>query len=171
VGGDIAKGLSHLKLVRLVTGEPRRHLEHKISLHKAASEVRHIVIFNKGSTTGPNGVSELGLAPHGVTVLTTKHSPDKIALKKSGVGVGCAPVSPALAAGLPLAVAEQDHQLRGAKFFERKCCLLVTYRHTRKKTGRGAYWLLLNKPIIRVLAPLIYIRAHTFMLVHHLNQQ
>jgi hypothetical protein len=72
------------------------------------------------------------------------------------VGVGCAPMSPALAAGLPLAVAaEQDHQLRGAIFFERKCCLLVTCRHTRKKTGRGAHWLLLNEPIVRVLAPLI----------------
>jgi hypothetical protein len=31
----------------------------------------------------------------------------------------------------------------------------VTCRHTRKKTGRGAHWLLLNEPIIRVLAPLI----------------
>jgi hypothetical protein len=41
-------------------------------------------------------------------------------------------VSPALAAGLPLAVAEQNHQLRGAIFFERKCCLLVT-SHTRAK--------------------------------------
>jgi hypothetical protein len=63
--------------------------------------------------------------------------------------MGCAaPVSPALAAGLPLAVAEQDHQLRGAKCFERKCCFLVTCRHTRKKTGRGACWLLLNEPVI-----------------------
>jgi hypothetical protein len=62
-GGGIAKGLSYLKLVRLVTGgEPRRHaLEHKILLHKAASEVRYITIFNNGSTTGPNGVSELSL--------------------------------------------------------------------------------------------------------------
>jgi hypothetical protein len=50
-------------------------LEHKISLHKAASEVRYIVIFNNGSTTEPNGVSELSLAPHGVAVITTKHSP------------------------------------------------------------------------------------------------
>jgi hypothetical protein len=39
-GEDVAKGLSHLVLVRSVTGEPRRRLEHKISLHKAASEVR-----------------------------------------------------------------------------------------------------------------------------------
>jgi hypothetical protein len=38
----------------IATGEPRRHLEHKISLHKAASEVRYIVIFNNGSTTEPN---------------------------------------------------------------------------------------------------------------------
>jgi hypothetical protein len=59
------------------------------------------------------------------------------------VGVGCAPVSPALAAGLPLAVAEQDHQLRGMSFA------------SAKKTGRGAYWLLLNEPIPRLLAPLI----------------
>jgi hypothetical protein len=99
------------------------HLEHKISLHKAASEVRYIVIFNNGSTTGPNGVSELSLGPHKATVLTNKHPPAEIGRKKSGVGVGCAPVSPVLAAGLPLAVAEQDHQLRGAIFFEQKCCL------------------------------------------------
>jgi hypothetical protein len=68
--------------------------------------------------------------------------------------VGCAPVSPPLAAGLPFAVAvscEQDHQLiRGAIFFERKCCLLVTCRHTHKKNRAGAYWLLLNEPIFRI---------------------
>jgi hypothetical protein len=58
-GEDVAKGLSHLMLVRSVTGEP-----HRILLHKAASEVRYIVTFNNGSTTEPNGVSELGLAPH-----------------------------------------------------------------------------------------------------------
>jgi hypothetical protein len=83
---------------------------HKIALHKAsASEVRYIVIFNSGSTTEPNGASELSLAPHRATMLTTtKHSPAEIARKKSRVGVGCAPVSPALAAGLPLAGAEQD---------------------------------------------------------------
>jgi hypothetical protein len=46
-GDDIAKGLSHLILVRLVTGEPRRHLEHKTALHKAASEVRYVVIFQQ----------------------------------------------------------------------------------------------------------------------------
>jgi hypothetical protein len=62
-------------LVRLVTGEPRRRLAHKISLHKAASEVRYIVNFNNGSSTEPNGVSELGLAPHRVTMLATKHPP------------------------------------------------------------------------------------------------
>ena len=45
-------------------------MEHKISLHKAASEVRYIVIFNNGSPTEPNGVSELSLAPHRATVLT-----------------------------------------------------------------------------------------------------
>ena len=43
-------------------------MEHKIALHKAASEVRYIVIFNNGSPTEPNGVSELGLAPHRATV-------------------------------------------------------------------------------------------------------
>ena len=58
---------------------------YKISLHKAASEVRYIVIFNNGSPTEPNGVSELGLAPHRVTMLTTKHSLAEIARKKSGV--------------------------------------------------------------------------------------
>jgi hypothetical protein len=35
------------------------------------SEVRYVVIYNNGSPTEPNGVSELGLAPHRVTVLTT----------------------------------------------------------------------------------------------------
>jgi hypothetical protein len=72
---DVAKGFSHLILVRSVTGEPRRRFEHNLSLHKAASEVRYIVIFNNGSTTEPNGVSELSLTPHRATVLTTKHSP------------------------------------------------------------------------------------------------
>jgi hypothetical protein len=48
-------------LVQSVTGEPLRHLEHQISLHKAASEVRYIAIFNNGSPTEPNGVSELSL--------------------------------------------------------------------------------------------------------------
>jgi hypothetical protein len=53
-----------------------------------------MVIFNNGSsTTGPNGVSELGLAPHRASVLTTKHSPAKITRMASGVGVGCPPVS------------------------------------------------------------------------------
>jgi hypothetical protein len=135
----------------VVTGELRRHLEHKISLHKAASEVRYIVVFNNGSTTEPNGASELSLAPHGVTMLTTKHSPAEIARKKSGVGVGCAPVSPALAAGLPLAVAEQDHRLRGEIFFERKCCLLVTCRHTRKKNSA-----------VRVLLPIKRAKSAAF---------
>jgi hypothetical protein len=51
-------------LVRLVTGEPRRRLAHKIALHKAASEVRYIVNFNNGSTTEPNGVSEFILTAH-----------------------------------------------------------------------------------------------------------
>jgi hypothetical protein len=105
--------------------------------------VRYIANFNNGSTTGPNGVSELCLAPHRATVLTTKHAPAEIARKKPVVGVGCAPVSPALAAGFPLAVAEQDHQLRGANFFVRKCCLLgAACRHTRKKTARCACYFL-----------------------------
>jgi hypothetical protein len=69
-------------------GEPRRRLEHKIALHKAASEVRYVVIFNNGSPTEPNGVSELSLAPHRVTLLTTKHSPAEIARKKSLQGWG-----------------------------------------------------------------------------------
>jgi hypothetical protein len=41
-------------LSRQSTGEPRRRLEHKIALHKAASEVRYIVIFNNGSPTEPS---------------------------------------------------------------------------------------------------------------------
>jgi hypothetical protein len=45
-------------------GRAHRRLEHKISLHKAASEVRDIVIVNNGITTKPHGISELGLAPH-----------------------------------------------------------------------------------------------------------
>jgi hypothetical protein len=55
--------------------------------------VRYIVIFNNGSPTEPNGVSELSLAPHRVTMLTTKHSPAEIARKKSRVGAECSPVS------------------------------------------------------------------------------
>jgi hypothetical protein len=75
-------------------------LEHKIALHKAASEVRYIVIFNNGSPTEPNGVSELSLAPHRATVLTTsKHSPAEIARKKPRVGVECPPVSCLLSRG------------------------------------------------------------------------
>jgi hypothetical protein len=72
-------------------------LEHTIALHKAASEVCYVVIFNNGSPTEPNGVSELGfkgLAPHRATAaLTAKHPPAEIARNKSGVGVGvgCAP--------------------------------------------------------------------------------
>jgi hypothetical protein len=84
-------------------------------------------------------VSCLGLAPHGVTMVTTKHSPAEIARKKSGVrGGGMSPRVPCEYAGLPLAVAEQDHQLRGAKIFERKCCLLGSAMPTqpcRKKRG------------------------------------
>jgi hypothetical protein len=72
-----------------------RRLEHKISLHKAASaEVRYIVIFNNGSTTEPNGASELGLAPHRARMLTTKHPPAEIARKKSRAKGGGAGMSP-----------------------------------------------------------------------------
>jgi hypothetical protein len=125
-------------------------------LEVAHSEVRYIVNFNNGSTTGPNGVSELGLAPHRATVLTTKHSPVEIAREKSGVGVGCVVyVDVPLCHPLLLPDSRLQSQSRTANFAARKCCLLVTCRPTRKKTGRGAYWLLLNEPIIRVLAPLI----------------
>jgi hypothetical protein len=91
-------------------------------------------------------------------MFTTKHPPAEVAQNKSRAAVGCALVPPALAAGglcIPLAVAEQDHQLRSAKTIERKCCLIVTCRHTHQKTGRGAYYLLLNEPIFCVLAPII----------------
>jgi hypothetical protein len=90
-------------------------------------------------------------------MFTTKHPPAEVAQNKSRAAVGCALVPPALAAGLciPLAVAEQDHQLRSAKTIERKCCLIVTCRHTHQKTGRGAYYLLLNEPIFCFWAPLI----------------
>jgi hypothetical protein len=37
---------------------------------------------------------------------------------------------------------KQDHQLRGAKFFERKWYLLVPCQHMQKKTGGGAYYFL-----------------------------
>jgi hypothetical protein len=63
-------------------------LEHKISLHKAASEVRYIVIFNNGSTTEHSGASELSLAPHRATVLATKHPLAEIARKKHDVSAG-----------------------------------------------------------------------------------
>jgi hypothetical protein len=100
--GRLSRRASHLILGRSVTGEPRRRSEPKISLHKAASGVRYIVIFNSGSTTGSNGVSELGLAPHRAAVfatklvlLSTKHPPAEVARKKSRAAVGCALVSPA----------------------------------------------------------------------------
>jgi hypothetical protein len=50
--------------------------------------VHYLVIFNNGSTTEPNGVSELNLAPHRATVLTTRHSPAEIARNKSRRGGG-----------------------------------------------------------------------------------
>jgi hypothetical protein len=99
----------------------------------------------------------LGLAPHRATVLTNKHPPAEAARKNPRAGVGCAPVSPSLAAGLPLALLAASCFLQLA-VDERKCCLLVTCRQTRKKTGRGAHWLLLHfkrASIARVLAPLI----------------
>jgi hypothetical protein len=64
-----------------------------IALHKAASEVRYVVFFYNGSPTEPNGVSELGLAPHRATVLTTKHSPAEVARKKPRAGVEFSPES------------------------------------------------------------------------------
>jgi hypothetical protein len=51
----IAKGLSHLVLLDSFShGRPRRHLAlgAQTPLHKAASEVRYVVFFNNGSTTG-----------------------------------------------------------------------------------------------------------------------
>ena len=63
-------------------------MEHKIALHKAASEVRYIVIFNNGSTTEPNGVSELSLAPHRVTVLTILLSTPQLKLRERSQGWG-----------------------------------------------------------------------------------
>jgi hypothetical protein len=114
--------------------------------NKAACEVRYVVIFNNGSPTEPNGVSELSLAPPRATVLaTSKRSPAEIARKKSreGGGGGMSPRGELLdCARLPLAVAEQDHRLRGAIFFERKCCLLVPCQHTHKKAGGGPYYFL-----------------------------
>jgi hypothetical protein len=69
--------------------------------------------FQQRSTTGPYGVSELSLAPHRATVLTTRRRPAGIAPTTSGGGVRCAPVSPALAVGLRTTPAcsrcEQDH--------------------------------------------------------------
>jgi hypothetical protein len=52
------KGRSHLIVGRAGTGEPRRRVEPKIALQKAAREVRYIVIFDNGSTTEPNGVRQ-----------------------------------------------------------------------------------------------------------------
>jgi hypothetical protein len=100
--------------------------------------VRYVVISTTAAlrTLGLiNGVRELELlglsmAPHRAAMFTTKHLrlAKSLEINKSRAvarrGLGCSLVSPALAAGLPLAVAEQ--QLRGAFFFERKFCLLVT---------------------------------------------
>jgi hypothetical protein len=133
----------HPILVRSVMGEPRRRLEHKISLYRAASEVRYIVIFNNGSTTEPNGVSELSLAPHRVTMLTTKHSPAEIARKKSKVGVECSPVScELLDCRLQSLSRTTNFAARIFSSGNRKCCLLVPCQHTQKKTGGGAYYVL-----------------------------
>jgi hypothetical protein len=108
----MAKGLSHLILVRLVTGEPRRRLAHKIALHKAASEVRYIVNFNNGSTTEPNGVSEFILTAHMAPVVTTTGTHR---LKEGSESPKSCHRSPTFAPRLPLAGAEQDHQFRGSK--------------------------------------------------------
>jgi hypothetical protein len=66
------------------------------------------------------------------------------------------------------AVAEQDHQLRGAKFFERKCCLLVPCQHTQKKTGGGAYYFLQNEPISNIQYPISNIAAFCLYLYMYL---
>jgi hypothetical protein len=53
---------------------------------------------------------------------------------------------------------EQDHQLRGAKIFERKCCLLVTRNANTQthKQGVGvarSWWFETSQcPVFRVLA-------------------
>jgi hypothetical protein len=119
------------------------------ALHKAASEVRYLVIFSTTAallgvllTEPNNGASGLGLAPHRATVLTTKHSPAESARKKSGVGVGCSSVSRELLdCRLQLAVAEQDHQLCGAHFFEQNSLNriqgLSLYGWTGQETGSG----------------------------------
>jgi hypothetical protein len=48
VGGRMSRRASRILywFVQSRVGKPRRRLEHKISLHKAASEVRYVVIFN-----------------------------------------------------------------------------------------------------------------------------
>jgi hypothetical protein len=63
--------------------------------------------------------------------LTTKHS---LQLRKGAEGLGCPRVTRSCCRA-PLAAAVQGHQFRGAKFFERKCCLQVirdTPTHTKK---------------------------------------
>jgi hypothetical protein len=98
-----------------------------------------IVILNNGSTTGPNGVSVLSWAPPWATVLTNTRSPAEFAQNKYGVGVECTPVSTALAAGLPHAVAAQNHQLRGAEKKRAEVLFIgASEAHTRtKKQGEA----------------------------------
>jgi hypothetical protein len=125
-----APPLSHLILVRLVTGEPRRRLAHKIPLHKAASEVRYIVNFNNGSTTGPNGVSEFILTAHVVPVVTTKHSPAERRERESEANHATAH---------PLSLPDSRSQVLSRAtnfaarfFFERKC-----HQHRDPQTGES----------------------------------
>jgi hypothetical protein len=139
-GGYIAKGLPHLKLVRLVTGEPRRHLEHKISLHKAASEVRYIAISNNGSTTERNGVSKLGLRHTGPHCLLLSTLRLKSLEKKQGRGWDAVP--PCHPLSLPDSRSRLQSLSRTTNSAARKCCLLVTCRHTRKKQGAARSLLL-----------------------------
>jgi hypothetical protein len=115
----------HLILARSVTGEPRRRLEHKISLHNKARSKRGALlnIFNNGSTTGPNGVIKLGLAPYMVTVLTTKHSPAEVARTKEVRGGGGMFPRELLECRLQSLSRTTNFAVRF--FFERKCCLLA----------------------------------------------
>jgi hypothetical protein len=120
-------------------------LEHKIALHKAASEVRYVVVFNNGGTTEPNGVSELSLAPHRAHSAYALLSTLRL---KEGSGARARSHATAHPLSLPDSrsqwrlSSEQDHQLGGAKKIERECCLPVTCQRTHKKTGRCAHYAL-----------------------------
>jgi hypothetical protein len=75
--------------------------------------------------------------------ITTRHSPAEIARKMSIKGGGG--MFPRVTRSrcrtpdsrLQSLSAEQDHQFRGAIFFERRCCLLVQCQHMQEKTGGG----------------------------------